>query len=277
MSEIALKDKASHEQEIADDKARLDFQDDDWILNYPDVIQMGIDARSEKTGKLISENTELSIKKFINKSNSVILEIGAGKCWVMSRLAKHNYCVALDILTRKPIGLEAGEVYMANYRIFFERVVADMIELPFKDQMFDYVIISSTLHHSPDLNKTLAEVKRVLKSSGQVILLNEPYQGLIGGQERTLAQADYERGLHEARYSIKFWHDSFSSGGFMAKIFLPENLVSILKFKSWPFKKLAVLLSRPLFLHIITNLFKPVILYGFDGYFNAILKKRETR
>jgi SAM-dependent methyltransferase len=275
ISDIALKEKESHEQEIINDKKISNFQDENWVLNYPHVAQMGIDDRSERTGKLISENTELSLKKFITKDNSVILEIGAGKCWVMSMLAKNNYCIALDILTMMPIGLEAGEIYIKNKNIFFERVSADMIKLPFKDQIFDYVIISSSLHHSPDLDKTLSEVKRVLKSNGQFVLLNEPYQGLLGSQERARAEADFKSGLNEKRYTIKNWNKYFSSSGFKIKIFLPENLLSILKTKGWIFKKIALFLSFPLFFKIFVPPFKLIIFQLFDGYFNAVLQKEK--
>lgn len=277
MSATATREKASHEREIFRDKKILDFQDDNWILKYPHVPRMGIDPRSERTGRLISENTELSLKRFITKNNSTILEIGAGKGWVMSELAGNNYCVALDILTIKPIGLEAGEIYIKHKKIFFERVAADMVELPFKDQIFDYVIISSSLHHSPDLDETLSEIKRVLKFDGQFILLNEPYQGILGGRERTRVNEDRASGLNEKRYTISDWNKYFFQNGFQPKIFLPENLAGILKLRGRVAKKIAWLLSRPLFSNIFARLFKSIILRVWDGYFNASLRKSREK
>ncbi len=42
--------------------------------------------------------------------------------------------------------------------------------MSFQDETFNTVCISNSLHHMPDLNKTLIEMKRVLKKGGNFII-----------------------------------------------------------------------------------------------------------
>jgi SAM-dependent methyltransferase len=264
-AELELK---SHESEIIESQKLVDFQDENWLLNFPNVNRMGIDERSERIGRLISENTMLSIKKFIKKRNVRILEIGAGNCWVTAGLAKDNYCVALDLLTLSPIGLEAGEVFIKKREIHFERIVADMIRLPFKDRVFDYVIISSSLHHSPDILKTLNEIRRILNSNGKLVLLNEPSLGIFGSKERLMAVTDLENGINEKRYTINDWNKFFSTSGFNAEIYLPENLEAVIKTRGGLISGLSFLLN----FYFLKKLMMPIFILKFlDGYFNAVL------
>jgi SAM-dependent methyltransferase len=51
---------------------------------------------------------------------------------------------------------------------------ADIQELPFKDESFDFVFGNSFLHHLPDLGRGLHELSRVLKTGGQAVFLHEP-------------------------------------------------------------------------------------------------------
>jgi SAM-dependent methyltransferase len=47
----------------------------------------------------------------------------------------------------------------------------DAAQMAFADETFDTVCISNSLHHMPDLSRTLSEMMRVLKSGGYLIAL----------------------------------------------------------------------------------------------------------
>ena len=51
---------------------------------------------------------------------------------------------------------------------------ADLLDLPFSDESFDLVVGNSFLHHLPDVPGALQEIRRVLKSSGNLIFFHEP-------------------------------------------------------------------------------------------------------
>lgn len=58
-------------------------------------------------------------------------------------------------------------------------VLGDMNNLPYRSEVFDVVLLSATSHHSPDLPGLLAELSRVTRPSGWVLLLNDPTRGLF--------------------------------------------------------------------------------------------------
>ncbi len=62
----------------------------------------------------------------------------------------------------------------------FEAVVADIQNLPFSDKTFDVVISLETLEHVPDPDQGLAELLRVTKPGGQLIISTPNYFGLLG-------------------------------------------------------------------------------------------------
>ena len=48
--------------------------------------------------------------------------------------------------------------------------IMDAANMSFQDEAFDTVCLSNSLHHMPDLNKTLNEMKRVLQKGGNFII-----------------------------------------------------------------------------------------------------------
>lgn len=62
----------------------------------------------------------------------------------------------------------------------FEAVVADIQNLPFSDSVFDIVVSLETLEHVPDPDKGLAELVRVTKLGGQLMISTPNYFGLLG-------------------------------------------------------------------------------------------------
>ncbi|MCD4796453.1 MAG: class I SAM-dependent methyltransferase, partial [Candidatus Cloacimonetes bacterium] len=48
--------------------------------------------------------------------------------------------------------------------------IMDAANMSYKDETFDTVCLSNSLHHMPDLDKTLNEMKRVLKKGGNFII-----------------------------------------------------------------------------------------------------------
>lgn len=57
--------------------------------------------------------------------------------------------------------------------------VGDAENLPFEDQMFDLIICNASFHHYPRAERAVAEMKRVLKPDGTVILGDPTLPGKI--------------------------------------------------------------------------------------------------
>ena len=53
-------------------------------------------------------------------------------------------------------------------------MACDAAELPFDDESFDLVLGHAVLHHLPDLDRSFAEFKRVLRPGGMLFFAGEP-------------------------------------------------------------------------------------------------------
>jgi len=61
-----------------------------------------------------------------------------------------------------------------------EAIVADICAAPFRDESFDLVVSLETIEHSSDPRKALAELVRVTRRGGRLIVSNPNYLGFIG-------------------------------------------------------------------------------------------------
>ncbi len=70
----------------------------------------------------------------------------------------------------KIIGLDISEGMLKYARKRIPQVIkSDAQNLPFQDETFDCVFARALLHHLPEPEKAVAEIKRVLKKGGRVI------------------------------------------------------------------------------------------------------------
>ncbi len=106
---------------------------------------------------------------FANFKGQRVLEVGLGYGSVSQKIAEAGarYC-GLDIA--------AGPVAMAAERIDY--VGADgkakqgsILDSPFQDQEFDWVVAIGCLHHTGNLPKAIGEVHRILKPGGRAIIM----------------------------------------------------------------------------------------------------------
>jgi len=101
-----------------------------------------------------------------------------------------------------------------------EKTLADMNELPFQDGVFDLVLFSATLHHSPDLKRTMREVARVTSSAGTVLVLSEQIGGWFKRSDRYSHRSDQ---IHETYRSFFEYHTSFTRAGLHPKYLFSEH------------------------------------------------------
>ena len=103
--------------------------------------------------------------------NSKILEIGAGNAQYSLILNKKGFknTTASDI---SPNGLLSAKKTYNKYDSSY--VVIDAENIPFESNTFDVVFLTAALHHLPDPEKGIAEMKRCVKRGGLIIVAVEP-------------------------------------------------------------------------------------------------------
>lgn len=132
-----------------------------------------------------------------------VLELGADFCWSINKFAEKGCnCVAVDINHH----LIASDIYMSKCKTYFERCISDMNNLAFKDEYFDIVFCSATLHHSLDIKTALKEINRVLKPGGRLCLVCEPVLGLLFYWRKLIfGRKARKLGIHEQEYTLLEW------------------------------------------------------------------------
>lgn len=103
------------------------------------------------------------VAEFRKHAGEKVLEIGCGTGSDLLQFAKHG-------ATATGVDLTAGHVKLARERLGNLAVVyqADMRDLPFEDEHFDYIYSHGVLHHCQEPETAVREMFRVLRPGGRV-------------------------------------------------------------------------------------------------------------
>jgi ubiquinone/menaquinone biosynthesis C-methylase UbiE len=127
-----------------------------------------------------------------------VLEIGIGTGRIARPLAERGFRITgVDISTRMMGQLVAQ---LTPEHVAPDLLVADATELPFRDGVFDAVVICHVLHLIPPWQKAVAELKRTVRSGGIVLNTGEENQG---------------ESAWDAAYDL--WVEQFSARGFQRR------------------------------------------------------------
>lgn len=106
---------------------------------------------------------------FTRFAGQKVLEVGLGYGTVAQRIAEHGAAYfGLDVA--------AGPISMANRRLadvngMGVAIGGSILEAPFPDAAFDYVVAIGSLHHTGALDRALGEVHRLLKPGGGATIM----------------------------------------------------------------------------------------------------------
>jgi SAM-dependent methyltransferase len=166
-----------------------------------------------------------------------------------------------------------------------EKVLADMNNLPFKDAVFDVVLLSATSHHSPNLERTVAEVERVLSPGGRALFLSDPVGGIFKRLGGPLHAHDRHDLVHENEYPIWQYHSAFRKYGFKPRYlfsaYYDEKLRTGVIHPNARFATFGKYLSRAWQVPFIRNVATTKMLWPAHAVFgfplNVVLEKRTPR
>ena len=101
-----------------------------------------------------------------------VLEIGPGAGGHSALFASYGAKVtAVDITSERVRACNAKFRLMGDRARDCHALQSDAENLPFADGSFDIVYSNGVLHHTPDTEKALAEVHRLLKPGGQAVIM----------------------------------------------------------------------------------------------------------
>jgi ubiquinone/menaquinone biosynthesis C-methylase UbiE len=152
------------------------------VKNYKDDARKTFDKMAPKYEKhyygsqsrLMYKKVALKIEKFKNES---ILDLGCGKGLFLEIIKDYkSKLYGADI---SPEMIKYAQERVGNY---VELKVADSENLPWGDNTFDIIVCILSFHHYSNPEKSLEEMKRVLKNNGHIniaeLYLPEPLRYL---------------------------------------------------------------------------------------------------
>lgn len=105
-------------------------------------------------------------------TKTTLLDVGCGAGWASALAYEYGATVYGIDIAEELLSFAKHRVPNGKFQ------VADIQELPFKDNMFDVVFAANSLQYSEDRIATLQEFKRVCKTNGKIIV------GLFGAPEK---------------------------------------------------------------------------------------------
>ncbi len=151
---------------------------------------------------------------------SRILDVGAGECMLSEALALGagaREVIALDAVPKQIWAAAAHHRGAGRLRF----VIGDVVDLPFEDAAFDWVVANLVLHHVEPLAPLLESVLRVLRPGGRFAALEPaPLTGMLqheatSANEAPLRPRFVERALIDAGFEevgTQYWWGRLQSG-----------------------------------------------------------------
>ena len=157
--------------------------------------------------------TRWGLTKVEIRDNATVLDIGCGGGRALERLASLA-------IRGKVVGIDYSEDSVAVARKRNQRLIAtgrvevlhgSVSSMPFPDATFDCVSAVETYYFWPDIAADLAEVRRVMKPSGQMVIIAGMYRGsrfdkrnrrlIRAGGMRCFSVQEFEETLQDAGFS----------------------------------------------------------------------------
>ena len=141
-------------------------------MNHNDTVRNSFKIQAEKFATYHmskAEYTDYLIQRVDAKGDEHALEVAAGTCICGRALAPYVEDITCLDLTEEMLAQGrklAQENGITNIR--FE--TGDAEALPYEDETFDLVITRLSLHHFTNPKKPFAEMKRVLKKGGKLVI-----------------------------------------------------------------------------------------------------------
>ncbi len=109
------------------------------------------------------------LHEYDNASGKRVPDVGCGNGYVLSRYAQRGAQTTGIDITENAIALSRQRFELWNLSGSF--VLGNAETLPFTDGSFDYVCSMGVLHHVPDTGRAVAEIHRVMKRQGRLIVM----------------------------------------------------------------------------------------------------------
>ncbi len=155
-----------------------------------------------------------------------VLDVGSNTCWAANHFAERGLeAIALDIATTELQGLYTADYFIDDDHAFFERVLGSMDAIPLASSSVDYVYCCEVLHHndSGGLRRTFAEIFRILRPGGRLLMVNETLKTLRDRSGVHLEGVEQFEGYEHAHWALQYRLEAMRAG-FLTEVTEPHYM-----------------------------------------------------
>ncbi|MCW3017849.1 MAG: type 11 methyltransferase [Solirubrobacterales bacterium] len=200
------------------EQMRLEGWDRDMVRRLPDVEHGYWYVQARSMHQL------LTTVPF--RPGQSVLDVGSNTCWATNHFAERGLRgIALDIATAELQGLYTAEYFIEDGKVYFERVLGSMDAIPLASSSVDYVYCCEVLHHNDaaSLRRTFAEIFRVLRPGGRLLMVNETLKTLRDPNGVNLEGVEQYDGYEHAHWAARYRWEA-TRAGFFTEVSEPHYL-----------------------------------------------------
>jgi ubiquinone/menaquinone biosynthesis C-methylase UbiE len=178
---------------------------------YPDEVVLKLPWVSKSHPWLdewrVREITMTNLQRHFGKKRgrSLILEIGCGNGWLAHRLA--------DSVDGEIAGLDINETELLQGAKLFRDcqnltfVYGDVFTIDFTSQVFDFILLASSVQYFPDVSKLIRRLFELLRPSGEIHIVDSPiYDSPREVMEAKNRSLDYFESQGVAEMADNYFH-----------------------------------------------------------------------
>jgi SAM-dependent methyltransferase/uncharacterized protein YbaR (Trm112 family) len=158
------------------------------------------------------------------KPGQSILDVGSNTCWASNHFAERGLqAIAMDIATAELQGLYTADWFIDDGHVFFERALGSMDAIPLATSSVDYVYCCQVLHHNDPagLRRTFAEIFRVLRPGGRLLVVNETLKTLRDPHGVHDEGVEQYEGYEHAHWALRYRWEA-ARAGFLTEVTEPH-------------------------------------------------------
>lgn len=149
---------------------------------------------------------DLMARRLGLKNFHSMLDVGCGMChWskiLTPYLSKPAYVSGVDRDTKWATGSAELNRFFQDQGCWFELKEGDALDLPYKDESFDFVTCQTVLIHVSNPGKAISEMKRVLKPGGTILCV-EPNNRIQSLLRNSVSEKDsIEEMMDHVKYAL---------------------------------------------------------------------------
>ncbi len=141
------------------------------LLSRPEMHrQWSRDYRTDDNERFYEQAFDLIVDTLKPEPGATILDAGCGSCAHSVRLARRGFKVHAVDFSESALNMAQQFVRAKGVQDRITLGRESLLELSFPDESFDYVLCWGVLMHIPEVDRAVAELARVLKPGGALVI-----------------------------------------------------------------------------------------------------------